>query len=83
MTESRTYNPLDRATCEAIAYNAVGRASEIGTYPAYQLPALRRIPVAESLQRLDHADLAMAQQPQLAHQEQQGVADSHRRSMAM
>lgn len=37
MTEPRTYNPLDRATYEALAYNAIGRASEIGTYPAYQL----------------------------------------------
>lgn len=37
MTETHTYNPLDRATYEAIAYNAIGRASEIGTYPAYRL----------------------------------------------
>lgn len=37
MTEPRTYNPLDRSTYEALAYNAIGRASEIGTYPAYQL----------------------------------------------
>jgi hypothetical protein len=31
------YNPLERRTYEAIAYNAVGRASEVGTYPAYGL----------------------------------------------
>ena len=31
------YNPLERRTFEAIAYNAVGRASEIGTYPSYEL----------------------------------------------
>lgn len=32
-----TYNPLERRTFEAIAYNAVGRASEINTYPSYEL----------------------------------------------
>lgn len=32
-----TYNPLDRNTFEAIAYNAVGRASETNTYAVYQL----------------------------------------------
>lgn len=37
MTENCTYNPLDRSTFEAIAYNAIGRASEINTYPAYAL----------------------------------------------
>lgn len=38
MTEDNyTYNPLDRRTYEAIAYNAVGRGSEINTYPAYGL----------------------------------------------
>lgn len=38
MTEDNyTYNPLDRSTYEAIAYNAVGRGSEINTYPAYGL----------------------------------------------
>lgn len=38
MTEDNyTYNPLDRNTYEAIAYNAVGRGSEINTYPAYGL----------------------------------------------
>ena len=31
------YYPLHKTTYEAIAYNAVGRASEIGTYPAYAL----------------------------------------------
>lgn len=31
------YNPLERRTYEAIAYNAIGRASEVGTYPAYGL----------------------------------------------
>lgn len=35
--EPRTYDPLDRTTFDAIAYNAVGRASEIGTYPALSL----------------------------------------------
>jgi hypothetical protein len=38
MTEDNyTYNPLERRTYEAIAYNAVGRGSEINTYPAYGL----------------------------------------------
>ncbi len=38
MTEDNyTYNPLDRRTYEAIAYNAVGRGSETNTYPAYGL----------------------------------------------
>lgn len=32
-----TYNPLERQTYEIIAYNAVGRGSEIGTFPAYRL----------------------------------------------
>lgn len=31
------YNPLDRQTYESIAYNAVGRGSEINTLPAYRL----------------------------------------------
>ena len=31
------YNPLERRTYEAIAYNAVGRGSEENTYPAYGL----------------------------------------------
>ncbi|MBX9400277.1 hypothetical protein K4L06_03075 [Lysobacter sp. BMK333-48F3] len=31
------YNPLERATFEAIAYNAIGRGSEINTLPAYRL----------------------------------------------
>jgi len=31
------YDPLDRTTFDAIAYNAVGRASEISTYPALSL----------------------------------------------
>lgn len=35
--EPRTYDPLDRTTFDAIAYNAVGRASEVGTYPALSL----------------------------------------------
>src|SRR3546814_12252240 len=35
--ERRSYDPLDRATFEAIAYSAVGRASEIGTFPALSL----------------------------------------------
>lgn len=35
--ERRSYDPLDRATFEAIAYSAVGRASEIGTYPSLSL----------------------------------------------
>ncbi|RDZ25976.1 XVIPCD domain-containing protein [Lysobacter silvisoli] len=32
-----TYNPLERSTFEAIAYNAVGRASETNAYAVYQL----------------------------------------------
>lgn len=36
-TNGYAYNPLDRQTYEIIAYNAVGRGSEIGTYPAYRL----------------------------------------------
>lgn len=32
-----TYNPLERSTFEAIAYNAVGRASETNTLAVYQL----------------------------------------------
>lgn len=32
-----TYKPLERRTFEAIAYNAVGRVSEINTYPNYEL----------------------------------------------
>lgn len=35
--DRRDYDPLDRSTFEAIAYNAVGRASEINTYPALSL----------------------------------------------
>jgi len=31
------YDPLDRTTFEVIAYNAVGRGSEINTLPAYKL----------------------------------------------
>lgn len=31
------YNPLDRTTFEAIAYNAIGRGSEVNTLPAYRL----------------------------------------------
>lgn len=31
------YNPLERRTFEAIAYNAVGRASETNTCPCYEL----------------------------------------------
>lgn len=31
------YNPLERRTYEAIAYNAIGRGSEVNTYPAYGL----------------------------------------------
>ncbi len=31
------HDPLDRTTFDAIAYNAVGRASEIGTFPALNL----------------------------------------------
>ena len=31
------YDPLDRRTFEAIAYNAIGRGSETNTYPAYHL----------------------------------------------
>lgn len=31
------YDPLDRRTYEIIAYNAVGRGSEINTLPAYKL----------------------------------------------
>lgn len=35
--DRHVYNPLDRQTYEIIAYNAVGRGSEINTYPAYRL----------------------------------------------
>lgn len=35
--QQKRYNPLDRETFEAIAYSAVGRASEVGPYPAYGL----------------------------------------------
>lgn len=35
--ERRIYDPLDRTTFDAIAYNAVGRASEINTFPALSL----------------------------------------------
>jgi hypothetical protein len=31
------YNPFDRTTYDAIAYNAIGRASETGTYPSLAL----------------------------------------------
>lgn len=34
---SRIYDPLDRTTFDAIAYNAVGRASEVNTFPALSL----------------------------------------------
>lgn len=34
---AQRYNPLERETFEAIAYSAVGRASEVGPYPAYGL----------------------------------------------
>lgn len=37
MTQEYRYDPLDRTTYEAIAYNAVGRSSELGTYPALKL----------------------------------------------
>lgn len=37
MADPYIYNPLNRATYEAIAYNAIGRASEIGTFPRYDL----------------------------------------------
>lgn len=33
----RIYDPLDRTTFDAIAYNAVGRASEVNTFPALSL----------------------------------------------
>lgn len=35
--ERRIFDPLDRTTFDAIAYNAVGRASEINTFPALSL----------------------------------------------
>lgn len=35
--DRRDYDPLDRTTFDAIAYNAVGRASEISTYAALSL----------------------------------------------
>lgn len=35
--QKKTYDPLERETFEAIAYSAVGRASEVGPYPAYGL----------------------------------------------
>lgn len=38
MTEPEyVYDPLERGTFDAMAYNAIGRASEVGTYPAYGL----------------------------------------------
>jgi hypothetical protein len=37
VTNEHVYNPTDRLTFEAIAYNAIGRASEINNYPAYGL----------------------------------------------
>lgn len=35
--DTYVYDPLDRRTFEAIAYNAIGRGSETNTYPAYHL----------------------------------------------
>ena len=35
--EGYVYNPLERETFEAIAYNVVGRGSEINSLPAYRL----------------------------------------------
>lgn len=35
--DAYVYDPLDRQTYEVIAYNAVGRGSEINTLPAYKL----------------------------------------------
>lgn len=35
--DTYVYDPLDRQTFEAIAYNAIGRGSETNTYPAYRL----------------------------------------------
>lgn len=35
--QTYVYDPLDRRTFEAIAYNAIGRGSETNTYPAYRL----------------------------------------------
>jgi hypothetical protein len=35
--DQHVYNPLDRTTYEAIAYNAIGRASETGTYASLGL----------------------------------------------
>ncbi len=37
MAGEYVYNPLDRATYEAMAYNAIGRSSEIGTESRYAL----------------------------------------------
>ena len=36
-TNRPAYNPLDRQTYEIIAYNAVGRGSEVNTWPVYHL----------------------------------------------
>ncbi len=36
-TDEHAYNPLDRQTFEMIAYNAVGRGSEINAFPIYHL----------------------------------------------
>lgn len=35
--DTYVYDPLDRQTFEAVAYNAIGRGSETNTYPAYRL----------------------------------------------
>lgn len=37
MAGEYAYNPLNKTTYEAMAYNAIGRASEIGTYSRYGL----------------------------------------------
>lgn len=37
MAQAYTYDPLDRSTFDALVYNAVGRASEIGPTSAYSL----------------------------------------------
>lgn len=34
---NNVYNPLDRRTFESIAFNAIGRGSEVNTLPAYKL----------------------------------------------
>lgn len=37
MADEYRYILLERSTFEAVAYNAIGRASEINNYPAYSL----------------------------------------------